>query len=216
MSASHAPPTPAKRGRRPNPERKAASRGRLLDAALASLSELGFAATTTTEVVARSGLSRGALFSHFPTRQGLMVAVAERALNELGELYDAAFAEAILSSDEPHAVIAIEAIHRVSQAPAMRVVTLLYAEATTSPALRDVLRPLAETNFEALLHRAQVVLPDLADSDATFQAFLVMWFSLLGMAAQKPIYLNPRAERAVLAALTAYARSTLTATHSTN
>ena len=48
-----------------------ALRGRLLDAALECLVELGYGGTTTSVVAARAGVSRGAQLHHFPTRAAL-------------------------------------------------------------------------------------------------------------------------------------------------
>ena len=56
----------------------AATRQRLLDAAVECLIELGVAATTTLAVQRRAGTSRGALLHHFPTHADLLAAsVAE-------------------------------------------------------------------------------------------------------------------------------------------
>ncbi|MFD3747426.1 TetR/AcrR family transcriptional regulator [Nocardia sp. NPDC058633] len=49
----------------------------LIDATIESLCEKGYAATTISEIVARAGVSSGALFRHFPTRLELLVAAAE-------------------------------------------------------------------------------------------------------------------------------------------
>jgi AcrR family transcriptional regulator len=46
----------------------------LLDAAVDSLVEHGFAGTTTLEVQRRAGVSRGALLHHFPSKAELLVA----------------------------------------------------------------------------------------------------------------------------------------------
>lgn len=70
---------PQKVVRGPHAERTAAMRQRLIDAAIQSLSELGYAATTTQVVTERAGVSRGAILHHFPTKVDLMVAVAEYA-----------------------------------------------------------------------------------------------------------------------------------------
>ncbi len=61
------------RVRRTQAERSRGTRVRLLDATVASLVEVGYAATTTTEVCARAGLSRGAQLHHFPTRADLVI-----------------------------------------------------------------------------------------------------------------------------------------------
>lgn len=56
----------------------AATRQRLLDAAVECLIELGVAGTTTLAVQRRAGTSRGALLHHFPTHADLLAAsVAE-------------------------------------------------------------------------------------------------------------------------------------------
>jgi AcrR family transcriptional regulator len=77
---SAAPVEPAQKiVRGPHAERTAAMRQRLIDAAIGSLYELGYAATTTQIVTDRAGVSRGAILHHFPTKVDLMVAVAEYA-----------------------------------------------------------------------------------------------------------------------------------------
>jgi AcrR family transcriptional regulator len=58
--------------RRSQEERSAATRERLLDATISSLIELGYVRTTTTEIVRRAGVSRGAQVHHFPTKAELV------------------------------------------------------------------------------------------------------------------------------------------------
>lgn len=64
-----------------NTERLSATRARLLDAVIESLAECGYAATSTTEIARRSGLTRGAQLHHFGTKGPMMVAAVDR-LNE--------------------------------------------------------------------------------------------------------------------------------------
>jgi len=71
-----APSRGAKR-RRTQEERSTETRGRLLQAAIDCIVDLGAAATTTPEVAKRAGLSRGAQQYHFPTKAALMVEVAK-------------------------------------------------------------------------------------------------------------------------------------------
>jgi AcrR family transcriptional regulator len=73
---------PAVRVRVPQQQRRDETRRALLDAAVDSLTELGFARTTTLEVQKRSGLSRGALLHHFPTKAELLAAT----IVHLGEM----------------------------------------------------------------------------------------------------------------------------------
>src|SRR5690349_24160598 len=55
-------------------QRREETRRALLDAAVESLIEVGFARTTTLEVQRRAEVSRGALLHHFPSRAELLVA----------------------------------------------------------------------------------------------------------------------------------------------
>ncbi len=77
----------AERPRRTQEERSAATRGRLLDATLESLVDVGYAGTTTTGVCQRARLSRGAQVHHFPKKADLVLsAVAHVASRQADEL----------------------------------------------------------------------------------------------------------------------------------
>ena len=71
-------------------ERRAETRGKLLDATVRSLSEVGFAATTSRRVSEMAGVSLGAQTHHFPHRLDLMGAAvewaAQRRVDELREI----------------------------------------------------------------------------------------------------------------------------------
>ncbi len=62
--------------RRSNAERSAETKERILEATLACLSEKGYAATSTNDVVKRAGVSRGALVHHFASKSELVAAAA--------------------------------------------------------------------------------------------------------------------------------------------
>lgn len=64
--------------RRTQRERSAATRDRLLDATIDCIVELGYAATSTTVICRRAGVSRGAQVHHFPTKASLVAAAIER------------------------------------------------------------------------------------------------------------------------------------------
>ena len=75
---------------RPNRERSADTRARLLDATIQSLVEVGWAGTSTTEVVRRAGVSRGAQVHHYPTKHELVLAAVEHLLlRRVGEFAEA-------------------------------------------------------------------------------------------------------------------------------
>ena len=62
--------------RRTQAERRAATRAKLLEAAVACLIERGYAGTTLAEVATRAGLTNGALWRHFRSKAALMADAA--------------------------------------------------------------------------------------------------------------------------------------------
>ena len=63
-------------------ERSAATQGRLLDATIDCLVDLGYAGASTTAICARAGVSRGAQLHHYPTKAELVAAAIERLFAE--------------------------------------------------------------------------------------------------------------------------------------
>ena len=72
-------------------ERSAATQTRLLDATIDCLVELGWTGTSTTEVVRRAGVSRGAQVHHYPTKDDLVLAAIDHLLARRAEEYRLAF-----------------------------------------------------------------------------------------------------------------------------
>jgi AcrR family transcriptional regulator len=65
--------------RGPNAERRAATRAKIMEAAVRCLAEFGYAATSTPLVARLAKVSRGSLLHQFPTKVDLMLGVAEYA-----------------------------------------------------------------------------------------------------------------------------------------
>lgn len=69
-------------GRKTQVQRSAETKQRVLAATLESLIEVGYVNTTTHEVAARAGVSRGAQTHHYPTKIDLMVGAADHLFSE--------------------------------------------------------------------------------------------------------------------------------------
>jgi len=100
MSVTPPPPPeiaadrPAAAPRGPNAERRQATRLKILAAAVTSLSEAGYAQTSTVRVAEMAGVARGSLLHQFPARVDLMAAVADHASRVQGEFIRAGLAKA--------------------------------------------------------------------------------------------------------------------------
>ena len=68
---------------RPPTRKGGATRAALLDSTIELLATTGYAATTTQAVLNHCGLSRGSLLHQFRTREILMVAAAEEAVERM-------------------------------------------------------------------------------------------------------------------------------------
>jgi len=66
------------------------ARSKLLDAAISVIREKGYAATSVDELCARAGVTKGAFFHHFPTKDSLAVAAANHWSDLSGALFGAA------------------------------------------------------------------------------------------------------------------------------
>ncbi len=77
---------PSKRTPRgPNAERRAATRAKIMEAAVRCLAEFGYAATSTPLVARLAKVSRGSLLHQFPTKVDLILAVAAYAADQRGQ-----------------------------------------------------------------------------------------------------------------------------------
>ncbi|MGZ3402479.1 MAG: TetR/AcrR family transcriptional regulator [Phenylobacterium sp.] len=70
--------------RGPNAERRAATRAKIMDAAVRCLAEFGYAATSTPLVAKLAKVSRGSLLHQFPTKVDLILGVAQHASQARG------------------------------------------------------------------------------------------------------------------------------------
>lgn len=76
------------RQRRPQAERSADTRTRLVQAAITCLFRSGYSATTVSVVAAEAGVSRGAMTHQFPAKTDLMLAVVQAVFEEDTAIYN--------------------------------------------------------------------------------------------------------------------------------
>ncbi len=73
------------RVRRSNEDRSAETRGRLIEATVEALNRLGYGGATTIVVSDTSGVARGGMLHHFPSKVDLMIATADACLAQMAE-----------------------------------------------------------------------------------------------------------------------------------
>jgi AcrR family transcriptional regulator len=148
-------------GPEPQQLRAHASRARLIEAATACLIELGLAGASTARVAARAGLSQGAVFKHFPTKDALLGAAVEHILARFIDAFARELAPAILASADPIAPVCA-GLWRIFCEPAMRAVFEIYVAAHTDAALAARLAPILARHRAAIFALARRIFPTQA------------------------------------------------------
>ncbi|HEY8086586.1 MAG TPA: helix-turn-helix domain-containing protein [Polyangiaceae bacterium] len=154
MGARRAP------ARRTQQERREGTIRKLLDAATGALIDVGYAAASVQVICERAGLSQGALFRHFPTREALMVAVGEDVGRQTLERYRHDFAR--LRGEADPRDLAMRLVRTRCRSRVNQAWYELAMAARTSPRLRRGLRPVAATYYRDIERLARETLPDLA------------------------------------------------------
>lgn len=148
--------------RRTQPERRASTIGKLVDAATEALIEVGYAAASVQEVCKRAGVSTGGLFRHFATREALMVAVAKDVGAKLLARYRREF-EALRGEREP-LELALRLVRSSCRSRLNQAWYELAMAARTNKRLHKALAPMAERYYADIAALARELLPSLADS----------------------------------------------------
>jgi AcrR family transcriptional regulator len=145
--------------KRSQQERRTESRRKLEEAAIASLVERGVGGTTTGAIARRAGLSEGALFQHYPTKQALLVAAVERLYTSLR----AGFLADLASVGEARRELgAVRLLWRTFARPDVVATLELWASSRTDTALRAELEPMLESHYATVAAEAARLLPEAA------------------------------------------------------
>ena len=191
--------------RKTQAERSAETQRRLLEATLDCIAEQGYPHTTTTMIVARAGVSRGAQVHHYPTKLDLVTAA-------VAYLYDREYEDAD------------RIVHELSQAerPLERLIRLIWEDkfhgrlwevtlelvvaARTDPELREWIKPLYERYHAHGLNAATEFLrPREADSAPLDIVFNFCTCVLRGMAFQRIFRDDPAYHQRLLTMLIDFA-----------
>jgi AcrR family transcriptional regulator len=163
--------------RRSNAERSAATQNRLLDATIDCLIDRGWAGTSTTEIVRRAGVSRGAQVHHYPTKEDLVLAAVEHLVERRIREFEETFADLPAAQRSPAAAMRVLYDHcfRATFEPWLE----LAVAARTDPALHARFVQFESRFFETALTTFRALFPDAAADPAFARVALRLTFAVL-------------------------------------
>lgn len=127
--------------RTPKFRRRAAARpDEVLDAALDLFLDKGFAATRVEDIARRAGLSKGAVYLYFPSKEGIIEALVKRAVVPIAETASAAVANFNGDPRDAFAMLFTLMSQRLSEPRVLAVPRLIVREAGQFPVLAAMYR----------------------------------------------------------------------------
>lgn len=164
--------------RRSQKERRDDTQRRLLEATLACLVSLGYARTTTPEIVRTAGVSQGALFKYYPTKAALMSAAVAYLFDDLVLGYRRDFAALPAGVDAPER--AFDLLWQIYTGPRLTAAFELYLAARTDPELSEHLWPVVRKHRAALVSEARQLFPGAAQAQPAFDGFIDLIMCSMG------------------------------------
>ncbi|OBJ13022.1 TetR/AcrR family transcriptional regulator [Mycobacterium colombiense] len=119
-------------------QRREETVGRLIDACIATIIEIGYAKASAAVIAKRAGVSVGALFRHFDTMGDFMAATASEVLRRQLESFTKGVAQ--IPADRPALQAVLEILREITSGPTNAVIYELTVAARTDEKLRDTLQ----------------------------------------------------------------------------
>jgi AcrR family transcriptional regulator len=182
-------------------QRREETVGRLLDACIDTIVEVGYARASAAVITKRAGVSVGALFRHFETMGDFMAATASEVLRRQVESFTKQVAE--IPADRPALEAALVILRDLTGSSTNAVLYELMVAARTDEKLRAHLRDVLG-EYATKIHDAARALPGAEVVDAqTFPALVALMTNVFdGAALVRDLLPEPNIEEQRIALLT--------------
>jgi len=164
--ASHEHPVPIRRPRREEVRR------RLLEAASETFLEKGFLDSTLDDIARRAGLSKGAVYSNFESKQEIIRLLLERRLERMREVIAAATDPAAANGDEHRTSAAVMADNLIADADWVQLVLEFASRAGRDAAVREIYTPFLRVQREEVTQVIEQALADGPEHDDDYAALV--------------------------------------------
>ncbi|MTD47762.1 TetR family transcriptional regulator [Conexibacter sp. W3-3-2] len=172
--------------RRTQAERRATTRTALLDAALASLGEDGYASITTRRIAERAGVSQGTQQHYFATKAEFVVEAMRYAVQQIATDAMQRIDVRAIHDPEQHERL-LDELWRVHQSLAFRAALELWIAARTDAELLRNMRGLEQEVGALISDAVGALLPDDQQLAITLQLLEVALSAIRGYAMLAPV-----------------------------
>ena len=147
-------------------------RRRLLEAASETFLEKGFLDSTLDDIARRAGLSKGAVYSNFESKQEIIRLLLERRLERMREVIAAATDPAAANGDEHRTSAAVMADNLIADADWVQLVLEFASRAGRDAAVREIYTPFLRVQREEVTQVIEQALADGPEHDDDYAALV--------------------------------------------
>jgi AcrR family transcriptional regulator len=181
-------------------QRREETVGRLLEASIASIIEVGYARASAAVITKRAGVSVGALFRHFETMSDFMAATASEVLRRQVESFTKQVAQ--IPADRPALEAALTILRDITGSSTNAVLYELMVAARTDEKLNAHLRDVLAQYSAKILDAARALPGAEAVADETFPVLVALMTNVFdGAAMVRGIFPEPDIEEQRIALL---------------
>jgi AcrR family transcriptional regulator len=183
-------------------ERREETIGRLLEACIASIVEVGYARASAAVITKRAGVSVGALFRHFETMGDFMAATASEVLRRQVESFTKQVAE--IPADRPALEAALKILRDITSSSTNAVMYELMIAARTDEKLNAHLRDVLAQYTAKILDAARTLPGAESFPEETFPVLVALLTNVFdGAAIVRGVLPEPDIEEQRIALLSA-------------
>lgn len=165
-----------------------------MEAAIECLLESGYHGTSVQLICGRAGVSQGALFRHFATKNELMQPVGRKVVDDIFESALTLAAQLPAGMCEEERIIAL--MKALVMSPRHIVLLELLMAARTTPDLRDIFLGSSSTYFrDRFVAMMASLFPRYAISTGFFATLLTMMTTMHGMALYRTLAEHPEGDK---------------------
>ncbi|BBY21604.1 TetR/AcrR family transcriptional regulator [Mycobacterium stomatepiae] len=181
-------------------QRREETVGRLLEASIARIVEVGYARASAAVITKRAGVSVGALFRHFETMSDFMAATASEVLRRQVESFTKQVAQ--IPADQPALEAALTILRDITGGPTNAVLYELMIAARTDEKLNTHLRDVLAQYTAKILDAARALPGAEAIGEETFPVLVALMTNVFdGAAIVRGIFPEPDIEEQRIALL---------------